>query len=262
MKPALLSLPLLLGLTAWSGPFDRCGGGDDDPSASPAPAERPPKPVQRRAPGPVQALRADHLCVTTGGLAKSPRGRIQVDGPKMRSVAPGSSGDVGELRFLYRGPTEKVAPLASGQIRRQVGLKLRAENGCNLIYAMWRIEPKPGIEVQIKRNRGQRVNSECGNRGYRKLAPRRQAPVPLLQPGSEHTLRAEIKGQDLVVWADGVLVWEGDLGPEANVLSGPVGMRSDNVALELELLSDLSAQDRSLAAAKVPGRCSSVSDGD
>ena len=28
--------------------------------------------------------------------------------------------------------------------RRQVGLKLRARDGCNVVYVMWRIEPKAG----------------------------------------------------------------------------------------------------------------------
>jgi hypothetical protein len=252
MRAAVFIVPLLLGLAAWRGAIERCG---DDSGA--APADREP-PAQRRASVAVRALDSGALCVTSGGLQRAARGRMRVDGPKMRTVALGSSGDAGELRFLYRGPTEKVAPLASGQIRRQVGLKLRAQDGCNLVYVMWRIDPKPGIEVQIKRNPGQRVNSECGNRGYRKMSPRRRAPVPALQPGSEHTLRAEITGQDLSVWTDGVVVWEGDLGPEARILSGPVGMRSDNVALELELLADPAKPGGSLA--KVATSCSSVVD--
>jgi len=256
MKAALITLPMLLGLASWRGAGDTCDKG----SGAGAPSAERERPAKRRAPVAVRAVAAGEICLTSGGGARSPRGRVQVDGPKMRAVAPSSSGDAGELRFLYRGPTAEVAPLASGQIRRQVGLKLRAQDGCNLVYAMWRIEPKPGIEVQIKRNRGRRVHSECGTRGYRKVSPQRQAPVPTLQPRSEHTLRAEITGQELAVWVDGAVVWEGDLGPEALALSGPVGMRSDNVALEVELLAGPSKQGGALA--KVAGRCASVSDSD
>jgi len=32
-----------------------------------------------------------------------------------------------------------------------------------------------------------------------------------------------------------VLVWEGSVNPEAGNLAGPVGMRSDNARLEIEL---------------------------
>jgi hypothetical protein len=260
MKAALLVLPLLLGLSGGRGSAYGCDD-DDAPSSAPAARERTAqRPAKRRASVAVRAIAAADLCVTSGGMARSERGRMRVDGPKMRTVAPSSSGDVGELRFQYRGATEKVAPLASGQIRRQVGLKLRAADGCNLVYAMWRIEPKPGIEVQVKRNQGSRVHSECGTRGYRKISPRRKVPVPTLEPGSEHTLRAEITGQELSVWADGVVVWEGDLGPEVLALSGPVGMRSDNVALDIELLADPPKQAAGLA--KVPGRCASAADGD
>lgn len=259
MKAALIALPLLLALAGWSGSADGCD--DDDAPNAPAVRERvAERPATKRGPVAIKAIAAADLCITSGGLARTERGRVRVDGPKMRTVAPSSSGDVGELRFQYRGATEKVAPLASGQIRRQVGLKLRAADGCNLVYAMWRIEPKPGIEVQVKRNLGSRVNSECGTRGYRKISPRRHTPVPTLQPGSEHTLRAEIAGQELTVWADGAKVWEGDLGSEVLALTGPVGMRSDNVALDIELLADTPKVTGSLA--KVAGGCDSAADSD
>ncbi len=84
--------------------------------------------------------------------------------------------------------------------------------------------------------------------------------MPTLEPGSEHTLRAEITGQELSVWVDGAVVWEGDLGPEVLALAGPVGMRSDNVALDIELLADPPKPTGALA--KVAGRCASVGDGD
>jgi hypothetical protein len=44
-----------------------------------------------------------------------------------------------------------------------------------------------------------------------------------------------MNGEDLRVLADGHEVWEGAVGREALAFSGPVGMRSDNVRLELDL---------------------------
>src|SRR3954463_12364708 len=68
------------------------------------------------------------LCVTKG-IAKIGE---QVTEPTMRAFAHGTSGDAASLTFIYRGETEKTRELASGQERRQLGLKLRAANGCNL----------------------------------------------------------------------------------------------------------------------------------
>jgi hypothetical protein len=48
-------------------------------------------------------------------------------------------------------------------------------------------------------------------------------------------LRAELTGTTLLVSADGVLVWKGDLGAEALAIDGPVGVRTDNVHIEAEL---------------------------
>ncbi|HEX9103125.1 MAG TPA: hypothetical protein VF997_13025, partial [Polyangia bacterium] len=42
-------------------------------------------------------------------------------------------------------------------------------------------------------------------------------------------------GRTLRVWLDRALAWEGDVGDEALALRGPAGVRSDNLALELEL---------------------------
>src|SRR5690349_4283787 len=88
--------------------------------------------------------------VTKGHVTPLPDGRARVREPKMRAVVPGSDGDAAELRFTYDGSSEGVAPLASGQVRRQIGIKLRAENGCNLVYVMWRLEPKAQLVVSVK----------------------------------------------------------------------------------------------------------------
>ncbi len=78
-----------------------------------------------------------------------------------------------EVHFTYLGSTGNEARLGSGELRRQFGLKLRAQDACNLVYAMWRIEPESKLVVSIKSNPGQHTSAECGNRGYRNIKPQR-----------------------------------------------------------------------------------------
>jgi hypothetical protein len=47
-----------------------------------------------------------------------------------------------------------------------------------------------------------------------------------------------MNGQGLRVFVDGTEVWEGNVGPEAVGLAGPVGIRSDNVQLEFDLVTN------------------------
>src|SRR5215471_12265399 len=82
------------------------------------------------------------MCVTEGVLEELKDSRLSVKVPKMRAVVAASTTPVAEARLTYLGPTSADAPLASGEMRRQFGLKLRAQDGCNLIYVMWRIEPE------------------------------------------------------------------------------------------------------------------------
>src|SRR5947209_18909792 len=93
---------------------------------------------------------AQELCVTNGAIASSPAGWRRVDGASSRAVVSGSDGSAAELRFRYLGPSAETKPLASGAVRRQIGLKLRAQAACNLIYAMWCIAPEAGIAVSAQ----------------------------------------------------------------------------------------------------------------
>jgi len=174
--------------------------------------------------------------VTRGHVEALADGRARVREPKMRAVVDASDGDAAELRFTYLGASDGEARLASGELRRQVGLKLRAADGCNLVYVMWRIEPKAQLVVSLKRNPGQRTHAECGARGYRNLVARAGTQPAPLAPNMEHRLHAKLDGRILRVWADRALAWEGDVGDEVLALRGPAGVRSDNAKLELELL--------------------------
>jgi hypothetical protein len=192
-------------------------------------------PAQAQIAGRTVSVPRGALCVTEGEIGAEGGDRLTVESTKMRAYVNTWTGDALEARFTYLGPTAEESALASGAIRRQFGLKLRAGNACNLVYAMWRIEPESKLVISIKRNPGQTQSSECGNRGYTNIKPRHAAPVPPLEPGRAHTLAAAIEGSELRVTADGREVWEGDLGEEAGELRGPVGVRSDNARLALEL---------------------------
>ena len=199
-----------------------------EPVALPRQASESPEQLVNVVPG--------ELCATSGAVAARQEGGFSVASGAMRAVAPGSTGGAAELSFVYRGAAPEVALLASGELRRQIGLKLRAQDTCNVVYVMWEIEPRPHVVVSMKRNPGRSSHSECGPTGYVALKPRAHAPAPPIQgTGERHALRAEIGAGSLRVEADGDVVWEGELPPAALELDGPAGMRSDNGVFDFEL---------------------------
>jgi hypothetical protein len=202
------------------------------------------------------------LCVTEGRVEALSHDRLAVSTSKMRAVViPPTTASIA-ARFTYLGETTPVSRLQSGELREQFGLKLRAENACNLVYVMWRIAPKPGLVVSVKSNPGLTRSRQCGNGGYRTVKPSLESPVPAPRPGETHSLSAALSGSILRVWTDGArgstgdlappddgargasggrlkLVWEGDLAPLALAPDSPVGMRSDNARLKLEIFATL-----------------------
>ena len=175
----------------------------------------------------VHPVAHDAICVTKGDVADA-----AIRQPTVRAFARGSHGDAAALTFTFGGDADQARALANGELRRQMGVKLRAQDSCNVVYVMWRLDPKPKLEVSVKANPGKRTHEECGADGYTKIRPVRSHPLPELEVGSTHTLRAEIVGDDLHAWIDGALVWSGSLPAEARAISGPAGMRSDNVKLD------------------------------
>ena len=179
-------------------------------------------------------VEAGRWCVTRGKIAALPDGRARIEDPKVRAVVPRSDGNEAEIRFDYDGPTVETARLGSGELRRQIGLKLRAENGCNVLYVMWRIEPRAELVVSVKRNPGMRTHRECGTRGYRNVSAwTGTPPAAVIAPGSHHALHAVLSGRTLRVWADKTLAWEGEV--DVTAWRGPAGVRSDNGRFTVEL---------------------------
>jgi hypothetical protein len=184
---------------------------------------------------PLQRVTRDQLCVTNGEITTTPQGRLAINTPSSRAIVqiPTATG-VAEIRFTYLGPSEGSKPLASGEMRRQIGLKLRALNQCNLLYVMWHIEPDTKIAVSIKRNPGQSTHEQCDAHGYTTIRPRASTTLPRVLPGESHTLRAALAGENLTLTADGKTVWEGSIGNDVTGIDRPVGLRTDNARFEFD----------------------------
>jgi hypothetical protein len=183
-----------------------------------------------------RAVAAPELCVSTGRLdVAGASSRLHVDSGAMRAVIAGDDSSVAELDFIYRGPSTQTTPLASGELRRQIGLKLRAKDTCNVVYVMWHAAPDEGIAVSVKNNPGKSTHEACGDQGYVNLRATSAAIVPRLLPNERHVLRAEIAGTTMRVLVDGAAAWSGTLPPQAFTFSGPAGLRSDNGVFDFDL---------------------------
>ncbi len=196
---------------------------------------------------------ASDLCVTNGVIASRADGSLVIDSPSSRAVLRFATAPSAEIRFRYVGPSAESKPLASGELRRQIGLKLRAEDSCNLVYIMWHIEPDAKIAVLVKRNPGSHSHAECHAHGYVTIRPRSHVEIPPIRLGESHSLRADLRGDELTVAADGRIVWQGALVPAAREIEGPVGLRTDNARFELQYLAP--AADPSIPPTVHSGRC-------
>ncbi|HEY6968937.1 MAG TPA: hypothetical protein VJA94_07025 [Candidatus Angelobacter sp.] len=191
-----------------------------------------------------------HLCITEGQIKQLSGARMSVIVPKMRAFVTDPTLQEVEAHFTYLGPAGDSVPLASGEMRRQFGLKLRAQDGCNLVYAMWRIEPTQELVVSVKSNPGMTKSSECDAHGYHTIKPTRDINLPQIVRGKKHTLRAIIEGTTMRVYADNKLVWEGIFGAEPLAFNGPVGVRTDNGQFHFELFAGIPAAGQKGASAE------------
>lgn len=184
----------------------------------------------------LQRIGRSDLYVTNGAVKPRPVGSLAIDTPSsravVRTVPVDAVNQTAEIRFRYLGASAIQKPLASGELRRQIGLKLHAADSCNLVYVMWRIEPVSRIVVSVKRNAGLHRHLQCGAHGYQTIAPRRHAAPPPIRVGDVHTLRAGLRGRTLTVRVDGRAVWQGMLAKEPP--AGPPGLRTDDTRVVLE----------------------------
>ncbi len=204
---------------------------------------------------PLRPIALGELCVTNGAIVPIADGRMRIGAPSSRAVLRVATAQGAEIRFRYLGPSLETKPLASGELRRQIGLKLRAQDSCNLVYAMWHIEPDAKFAVSIKRNIGKRTSEECHADGYVTIKPRLGVALPRIKPGESHSLRADLEGSALTLTADGKTVWEGDLGPKITEFDGPVGLRTDNASFEIAYSAGPVSAKPSPALANDVARC-------
>lgn len=216
-----------------------CVGAQPDPPASGSVTAAGTAPAKGAAPAlTLVPIDPRELVVTSGAIASDGPRRFSIRSPTLRAELGRSPRSAVELAFVYQGPTHGDAPLASGELRRQIGLKLRARDGCNVVYVMWHIEPSPGIVVSVKSNPDQSRHAECGDRGYSFLEPSSSKPVAPVAPGHSHVLGAEIRERVLFVQTDGEQSWQGQLPAAAFEFDGPVGLRSDNGEFSVELRAE------------------------
>jgi hypothetical protein len=197
---------------------------------------------------PLVRIDRSDLCLTNGMITTQDSGLLSIETPSSRAVVPGTVVQAAEIRFRYLGPTARFKALASGEMRRQIGLKLRAQDTCNLLYAMWHIEPDSKLAVLIKRNPGMKTHEQCGAKGYSSIEPLIAITLEKMQPGELHTLHAQLRGEELTLVADGALAWQGQVAMSVADFDGPVGLRTDNGRFKLEyfaVLGDLATQGKS-----------------
>jgi len=158
--------------------------------------------------------------VSWGSLTRHPKSGMLAEGSVRADFGEARHRYV-DLEFVYLGPSTQDVALASGEMRRQIGIIMRSQNICNLVYIMWHLEPKPVIEILTKRNPDLRTHEECGDRGYTLIAST-SAPARLaFRVGERRRLAARLDGLNLTVWVDDGVAWQGDLSPEVLTFDGP-----------------------------------------
>ena len=182
---------------------------------------------------PENAIPLKQVQVTLGSVKETPSGFLTVVGPKERAQLRKGNHSHAKLQFRYREPSAKTSRLGSGEVVRQIGLKLRAKNTCNLLYVMWRIEPEEAILISVKRNPGASTHEECENRGYQSIATVPLDPKVSASDHKAHVLDAVLRpdGRDfrLTVTVDGAETWNGKIdGALLAGIDGPAGFRTDN----------------------------------
>jgi len=176
--------------------------------------------------------------VPDGKIEKAAGNRLMVSTKEMRATLKFPTQQNVTVKFTYLGPTAEVSRLGSGEVRSQFGIKLRAQDTCNIVYVMWHFAPDQKIAVSVKRNPGQRTHEECLDNGYiNNIKPRISALPPAIHPDQPHVLAAAMSGSNLTVTADQKVVWQGDLGRVALEFNGPVGLRSDNAHVVFDFLA-------------------------
>ena len=207
---------------------------------------------------PLYQISYNELDITNGSsdITEMENGWLSISQPQCRATVDNRRvfSYYGGILFKYHGPSIVDKPLASGSVPRQIGLKLRSNNGCNLMYVMWVKEPEEKLAVSVKSNPGMVSSSQCGANGYYSLTPDWTSstfpPINSGKDGECHSLTAEIvpiwpgegtRGDDfkLIICADDVAVWEGTIFDLPIDVKGVSGFRTDNGSYDFKLFTDI-----------------------
>jgi hypothetical protein len=138
-------------------------------------------------------LQPNDFDVPDGRIEKAAGDRLMVSTKEMRATLKFPTQQNVTVKFTYLGPTKEVARLGNGEVRSQFGIKLRAQDTCNIVYVMWHFSPDRKIAVSVKRNPGQRTHEDCLDNGYiNNIKPRVSALPQSVSPDEPHTLRASM----------------------------------------------------------------------
>jgi hypothetical protein len=153
------------------------------------------------------------------------------------------------MRFAYAAYV-----VGSNTWRRQVALKLKAANSCNVAYVTWVFE-KAGVasntlEIKRKSNPGHWLDSQCSDAageptGYTTIDSVTLPGAPPA-PGSTITFEAELRGDALRVWVNGTTRFNQTV-LALGASGGWAGFRTDNVDGVVELAG--STQDPNIQVA-------------
>lgn len=177
----------------------------------------------------LRTVQPKDLDVTSGDIMRKDD-RLLVDSRMMRAVLKQRTDQKIKATFTYNGASKSVSRLQNGDIRHQFGFKMAAKNECNLVYVMWDFDTQR-IRISVKSNPGMFTFNDCRDGGYIGLP---SVPAPKVEAGQSHTLSAVLNGTDLVVYADDQKI-QASLPDVATSLSGPLGLRSDNVNVVFDL---------------------------
>jgi|GEM_PF-610703 len=214
------------------GSANACVHTEGKPPIRPVGAATPPQEKQRSALIPTTPT---DLLVTSGSIEPLGTSRFAIRHESLRAQLRTTSCMRAELSFVYRGATARQTALASGELRRQIGIKLRGRDPCNVIYVMWHLSPIPALQVSVKYNPGQSEHAQCGDRGYHFVQPVWSASTDLVVRERErYTLSVQIEDACLRVWVNHLVSWVGGLPWQAVAIDGPTGIRSDNGEFDVE----------------------------
>ena len=176
--------------------------------------------------------------VSDGHIEKSAGNRLMTQSKEMRATLKRDTPQHMAVNFTYLGPSRELSRLGNGEIRHQFGIKLKAQDICNLVYVMWNFDTQK-IAVSVKTNPGQRTHEECLDRGYiNDIKADIKSDPPALHVDQPHILAAHLDGRQLQVTVDGKVVWRGTLPAIVLQFHGPVGLRSDNAQFVFDCFVD------------------------